>query len=227
MDDHNYKKVKLILFEGDEKGKELPLDKDIIRIGREEDCDICILSDSTISRLQAELRYEDSDYFVYHLGSNPTYVNKREITKVKVKLRHNDVIQVGANSSLQYQENTQETIVIEEKQRRTLFRNPRIVIGFFLYFLLIVSVFVMLSNKDPEDVDLTREVLKVLDEQKNRDANLSDIKIIKKYLFSAIVAESVGNVPEAIKIYRDFAIKFPQDSSAIEFVLERIKKLED
>lgn len=57
------------------------LDKEIIRIGRNIENDL-VLSDPTISRCHAEIRYEDSQFILIDLGSSGgTYLNNQKVDK--------------------------------------------------------------------------------------------------------------------------------------------------
>ena len=62
-------------------GQVFPLEKRITTIGREMDNDL-VLQNSLISRYHAEIRYEESEYAIYDLGSTGgTAVNGEKIKR--------------------------------------------------------------------------------------------------------------------------------------------------
>lgn len=73
----------LSLLNGEKK--KFPLEKEIITLGRLESNDIC-LSDSSVSRLHAEIRWENNRFFLIDLGStNGTYVDQKRVKKAVLK----------------------------------------------------------------------------------------------------------------------------------------------
>jgi pSer/pThr/pTyr-binding forkhead associated (FHA) protein len=59
----------------------IPLDKDIIRIGRQLDNDI-VLNEEFVSRLHAEIRLEDGKHVLYdNVSTSGTFVNSQRIDR--------------------------------------------------------------------------------------------------------------------------------------------------
>ena len=76
------------------KFKEKIKQKKTLYIGRQLTNDI-VFEDPTVSRVHAEISYEDDDFWIEDLGSvNHTYVNGKKI-KSKTKLRDSDVITIS------------------------------------------------------------------------------------------------------------------------------------
>ena len=83
--------------------KKFPIDKPILRIGRDPDSDIFI-DDGVVSTKHAVVERKTSSdpqgphqYFIKDLGStNSTFVNGKKVTSQK--LEHNDMIRVGWNN---------------------------------------------------------------------------------------------------------------------------------
>lgn len=64
-------------------------------VGRQEDCEIH-LSDSTVSRKHAMIRYEDGYFAIYDLGSRSgTFVNNTKVAKDGTALHFSDRVQIG------------------------------------------------------------------------------------------------------------------------------------
>ncbi len=75
------------------QSREISIDRELLIIGRDPDCDIQI-DDTDISRHHASISSTSEGVFVQDLGSaNGTFVNNAPI--VRIQLKHLDVIQVG------------------------------------------------------------------------------------------------------------------------------------
>jgi hypothetical protein len=86
--------MKLVVQTGPLAGREFPLNKPVVAVGRGVGNDIMI-SDAQISRRHAEIRQAGGGFVVADVGStNGTLVNNQRIT-VPQQLRPGDVIQVG------------------------------------------------------------------------------------------------------------------------------------
>jgi len=91
----------LILQRGTGKGKQWPLERRSVTIGRSEDCDI-ILPDRHVSRHHARISWVDGRYVVEDLGSkNGTHVNGRELKGPQV-LEDGDEIQIALRFKLAF-----------------------------------------------------------------------------------------------------------------------------
>ncbi|MBM7855744.1 hypothetical protein JOC37_002159 [Desulfohalotomaculum tongense] len=87
------KTYRLVVEEGQDKGKEFPLGNYRMVIGRRDTCDI-VLADPSVSRRHAQLDNQDSRYVLTDLNStNGTFVNGEKITKKL--LEPEDVITIG------------------------------------------------------------------------------------------------------------------------------------
>ncbi len=83
----------LLVKEGEDKGKILPLDKEVLNIGRDESNDL-VLHDFFASGLHARIKREGTLFLLYDMAStNGTRVNGKEI--VKAELHEGDVIEIG------------------------------------------------------------------------------------------------------------------------------------
>lgn len=64
-------------------------------IGRSNQCDI-VISDRSVSRFHAELRYDQGYYWLYNYGSTATFINGDAITKELIhKMRDQDLLSFG------------------------------------------------------------------------------------------------------------------------------------
>ncbi len=61
-------RTKLVVLEGPEKGREYPLTKPVVHLGKRQDCDI-VLSDPTVSRDHCEIVLQAEGYVLRDLGS--------------------------------------------------------------------------------------------------------------------------------------------------------------
>ena len=92
---------KLIMRAGAEQGKEYPLDKNELVIGRDQGSDIVIV-DPEVSRRHARLFQQGGSYVIEDLGStNGTYVNGQRLSGPYV-LRSGELINLGEHISLLY-----------------------------------------------------------------------------------------------------------------------------
>ena len=88
---------------GFRKGRELPLNKPVLTIGRAESCDIGMFGDPAVDRLHARIVRQGNGYLIADAGSaGGTYVNDTPVRE-PVPLRGGDLIRVG-NSLLRFRE---------------------------------------------------------------------------------------------------------------------------
>ncbi len=86
--------LKLVIRSGTQAGREFPLDRPVIRIGRGSGSDI-LLQDSQASRQHAEISRQGDQFFIRDLGSmNGTFVNGERITGPRL-LKAGDEIRIG------------------------------------------------------------------------------------------------------------------------------------
>ena len=86
----------LIMRSGPTPGKEFPLEKDEIYVGRDVANDI-VVNDPEVSRRHARLTIESGSYLVEDLGStNGTFVNGQRLTRPHL-LRPGEMLQMGEN----------------------------------------------------------------------------------------------------------------------------------
>lgn len=91
--------MKLIAQTGPSAGKEFPLTKEVITIGRGSGNDI-VLPDPRVSRQHAEIRRQDDEFIITDLGStNGTFVNGVRIEEPQ-PLRRGDRIEIGTTAFL-------------------------------------------------------------------------------------------------------------------------------
>ncbi len=88
---------------GFRKGRELPLHKQVLTIGRAESCDIGMFGDPGVERLHARIFRKGNDYLIADAASpGGTYVNDVRIGEA-VPLRSGDLIRLG-KSLLRFRE---------------------------------------------------------------------------------------------------------------------------
>lgn len=84
----------LVILQGPQTGKRLPLEQDCTVLGRQSDSTICLES-LAVSRHHARILKTDDKYFVEDLGSsNGTYLNGIRVTG-RLPLKEHDRLQVG------------------------------------------------------------------------------------------------------------------------------------
>jgi hypothetical protein len=77
-------------------GREVPLTKPVLTVGRAESCDLGLFGDPTVERLHARIYQQDDRYLIADAGTAAgTFVNDRRVGK-PVPLRSGDLIRVGA-----------------------------------------------------------------------------------------------------------------------------------
>lgn len=83
----------LLVKDGEDKGKVFPLDRPVVRIGRDGDNEVP-LRDHFASGQHARIKVENEQVILYDLAStNGTRVNGKEI--VKAELKEGDVVEIG------------------------------------------------------------------------------------------------------------------------------------
>ena len=71
----------------------------IVKIGRLEDADVFI-ADPHVSRLHAELRYEDGAWHLASLGRHGVWLNDRQMPEASKRLEHGTTFQLGPGGPL-------------------------------------------------------------------------------------------------------------------------------
>jgi pSer/pThr/pTyr-binding forkhead associated (FHA) protein len=93
--------AKLNFRSGENTGKIIPIEKEVIIIGRENNCDF-VIDDVEVSRRHAKIAFDDGKYFLYDLKStNGTVVNGRRIHKSEI-LRNGDIITIGEKHIIEF-----------------------------------------------------------------------------------------------------------------------------
>jgi pSer/pThr/pTyr-binding forkhead associated (FHA) protein len=97
------KEAWLLVEAGFRKGRELPLQKPLLTVGRAESCDIGLFGDAAVDRLHARIVRKGNDYLIADAGSSTgTFVNDARI-EGPTPLRSGDQIRLG-NSLLRFRE---------------------------------------------------------------------------------------------------------------------------
>ncbi len=74
----------------------IEIDKSEFTIGKNEKLVDFAISNSTVSRLHAQIVKKDNEFWLYDLGStNGTFVNNKQVKDVEVKLNNNDIIRLS------------------------------------------------------------------------------------------------------------------------------------
>jgi pSer/pThr/pTyr-binding forkhead associated (FHA) protein len=90
--------MKLVVQTGREAGREFPLTRSIITIGRDPGSDI-VPSDSQISRQHAEICRQGNEFVITDLGStNGTFINNDVRLSAPQVLQHGDKVRVGTTT---------------------------------------------------------------------------------------------------------------------------------
>lgn len=85
--------AKLVAKDAPTEFRELPLSNFPLRIGRSDDCDVCV-DDRWVSRDHCEIRFDDDHLVIRDLGSKyGTYVNGQQVSE-RV-LEDNDELSIG------------------------------------------------------------------------------------------------------------------------------------
>ncbi len=93
------RKCQLVVTEGPSRGKKIPLNKNLIKIGKRESNDL-VVSDKTVSRNHMEIEYSSDSFLLRDLGStNGTYLNGSKVKEAY--LSPGDIIKVG-NTTLEF-----------------------------------------------------------------------------------------------------------------------------
>jgi hypothetical protein len=88
----------LLILKGDQRSEKTvyEISRGVTSIGRHEDNDI-VLSDSSVSKHHAKIRFEDDGYFIYDFAStNGTRVNGRKVYRQRIK--DSDIIEIAQSA---------------------------------------------------------------------------------------------------------------------------------
>ncbi len=89
----------LVGVSGPLRGQQIPMDKDVFRIGASPENDLCITNDEYVSGVHASLRYDKGSVLVSDQHSrNGTFVNENQLTDAGWILSAGDRIRVGAST---------------------------------------------------------------------------------------------------------------------------------
>ena len=88
-------------------------------IGRDDNCEIC-LTDSTLSRIHAAIKYEEGDFIIYDLGSKSgTYVNGKRLMQKGEILEFGDRLVMGQSVFLFFGYSISHVEVIEDHKSKS------------------------------------------------------------------------------------------------------------
>lgn len=94
--------ARIVVESGEDKGKEYPIEKMRVTIGRHTENDICLPNDRTVSRFHGRICYDDAGgkYFFEDLNStNGTTIGNKWFKNERLEIKHGDTIVLGTEAS--------------------------------------------------------------------------------------------------------------------------------
>jgi pSer/pThr/pTyr-binding forkhead associated (FHA) protein len=94
--------ARIVVESGEDRGKEYPIEKIHVTIGRHTDNDICLPHDTTVSRFHGRICYDDAEgkYFFEDLNStNGTTIGNKWFKNERVEIKHGERIILGTEAS--------------------------------------------------------------------------------------------------------------------------------
>lgn len=175
--------VRLLLRQGEHKGKRYPLKKDSVTLGADTACNI-VVKGSFVSPKHATItRRDDGLWMITNLSVNRTLVNQQEVDTQQ--LVSGDMIQVGAETLFEFEVIDKKAKKAKKeikdlkhdagKQTKPFSRRPLIQIAIVVYLLLIVVAGVVVKglNENNNDISLSIEEVELV-LQKSRAYFISD-----------------------------------------------------
>lgn len=126
---------KLIILNGENTGKEFSLEKGKFKIGRAQDSNL-LLSNPTVSRKHATIKYKNGKYFIIDSSRNGTKINGK-LVKSKY-LEDGDEIEIGS-TIIKYERIVTEVEQEKERTKRVMLAPALIGIVFLMVFFLYLS----------------------------------------------------------------------------------------
>jgi len=94
--------ARIVVESGEDKGKEYPVEKMPVTIGRHTDNDISLSHDRTVSRFHGRICYDDAEdrfYFEDLNSTNGTTIGNKWFKNERVEIKHGDRIALGTEAS--------------------------------------------------------------------------------------------------------------------------------
>lgn len=164
--------VRLLLRQGEHKGRRYPLKKDSVTLGSDTACNI-VVKGSFVSPKHATInRRDDGLWMISNLSVNRTLVNQQEVETQQ--LVSGDMIQIGAEALFEFEvidKNAKKTKKVTKDQKhptgkeaKPFTRRPLIQIAIMVYLLLIVIAgFVVKElNRNNNDISLSVEEVELV-----------------------------------------------------------------
>jgi pSer/pThr/pTyr-binding forkhead associated (FHA) protein len=94
----------LVLETGPERGKEFPIVKSNVTIGRHMENDVCLLHDEKVSRFHGRVSFDKDGVFFYEdlNSTNGTTISNKWFKNERVKIKHGDRILIGGGTQLRF-----------------------------------------------------------------------------------------------------------------------------
>lgn len=207
------------ILQGPLRGRKFRFETNLITIGRNDDANICLADDRSVSRIHAEVHLVDGHYVLRNRSNSGTLVNDKLLLDEK-RLESKDRIRVGDQHVLEFIE-----ISASAAAARSGSRSNKLVIGGGIYIVLLAGLAVFLSRPSSSGraASDAQEIQQVVDRYAQYAGGLhlpkeeqdARVRAAAAFLRAGLIAERQGQYDQARQIYLRLLEFAPETDSPV------------
>ncbi|HEV2992579.1 MAG TPA: FHA domain-containing protein [Candidatus Angelobacter sp.] len=193
------------IIQGPLRGQKFRFETNLITIGRNEDANISLADDRSVSRLHAEVHLVDGHYVLRNRSNSGTFVNDKLLLDEK-RLASKDRIRIGDHHVLEFTE-VSTSAAASPKGSRT----NKLVIGGAVYMVLLAGLAVFLSRPSSAGKSAAdaQEIQQVMDhytqfagaQHLSKEEQDARVRAASAFLRAGLIAQRQGQYDQARQIY--------------------------